>query len=90
MFGGDQMMISRKVAVVVSIIGIAGLVTLYGCATQPGAAPMPAEQVAAEKPSVTSPEYEIKVKPLTTAECGQCHASIFETIKAQGAKHQSS
>jgi len=83
------MMISKKVAVLVSIIGITGLITVYGCVTQPGAAPMPAEPgPPAEKPSGISPEYEIKVKPLTTAECGQCHFSIFETIKAQGAKHQ--
>lgn len=83
------MMISRKVAMVVSIIGIAGLITVNGCVTQPGAAPMPAKQGApAEKPSGISPEYQIKVKPLTTAECGQCHFSIFETIRAQGAKHQ--
>lgn len=82
------MMISRKVAVVISIVGIAGLITVYGCATQPGAAPMPAEQVPAEKPSEIAPEYAIKIKPLATAECGQCHLSVFETIKAQGTKHQ--
>ncbi|MBW1796372.1 MAG: hypothetical protein JRJ38_18465 [Deltaproteobacteria bacterium] len=85
------MMISKKVAVFVSVIGIIGLITIYGCVTQPGAAPTPAEQIAAapaaEKPRGISP-YEMKIEPLTTAECGQCHFSIFETIKKTGAKHQ--
>ena len=83
------MMISKKVAVAVSIIGIIGLITAYGCATQPGAAPTPAEEgsALAKKTKGISP-YEMEVRPLTTAECGQCHFSIFETIKAQGARHQ--
>ncbi len=32
--------------------------------------------------------YEMDVKPLTTVECGQCHFSVFQTIKNQGARHQ--
>lgn len=71
---------SRKVGVVVSIICIIGLLAVCGCATKPQAA-------AAKKPSGISP-YEMKVEPLTTAECGQCHFSYFETISAQGGKHQ--
>jgi len=81
------MMISKKVAVVVSIIGIIGLITVYGCVTQPGAAPGEEGSARAKKPKGISP-YDMKVEPLTTAECGQCHFSYFETIKAQGAKHQ--
>ena len=77
-------MISKRVAVVVSIIGIIGLITVYGCATQPGAAP--AEEDSALAKGISP--YEMEVRPLTTAECGQCHFSIFETIKAQGARHQ--
>lgn len=89
------MMISRKVGVVVSIISIIGLITIYGCVTpQPEAAPSEqveaaAEQVAppTEAPKEISP-YEMKVEPLTTAECGQCHFSVFQTIKTRGGKHQ--
>jgi predicted CXXCH cytochrome family protein len=32
--------------------------------------------------------YDVDVKALTTVECGQCHISIFNTIKKQGTKHQ--
>ena len=83
-------MISRKMAVVLGIIGIFGLITVYGCATQPGAAAVPAEQgaVPAEKSPDIASMYKAKVKPLTTAECGQCHLPIYETVKAQGSKHQ--
>lgn len=84
------MIISRKVAVVLSIIGIFGLITVYGCATQPGAAAVPTEQgtAPAEKPRDIPTMYKANVKPLTPVECGQCHLSIFETVKAQGEKHQ--
>lgn len=37
---------------------------------------------------VTASPYDIELKPLTTAECGQCHFSIFQTIKKEGSKHQ--
>lgn len=37
---------------------------------------------------VTASPYDIELKPLTTAECGQCHFSIFQTIKKEGASHQ--
>lgn len=37
---------------------------------------------------VTASPYDIEVKQLTTAECGQCHFSIFQTIKKEGGKHQ--
>ena len=36
----------------------------------------------------TAPLYDIEIKPLTTAECAQCHFSIFQTIKKEGGKHQ--
>ncbi len=32
--------------------------------------------------------YQTQIKPLTTAECGQCHLSIFEAIRKQGGRHQ--
>ena len=82
------MMISKKVVAVISIIGIIGLVTVYGCVTQPQVAPTKLVVAAAEKPAGPALYEKMKVKPLTTAECAQCHFSIFETIKAEGAKHQ--
>mgnify|MGYP005634203593 CR=1 FL=1 len=92
-------MISKKVAVVASVIGIIGLITVYGCVrTQSKAAtgPAPAEQLVATAERVATPPeeakdrppYEMDIKPLTTAECGQCHFSIFETIKKNGGRHQ--
>jgi predicted CXXCH cytochrome family protein len=71
------MMISKRVAIVVTVVGIFGLIIAGVCATQPEIA------LAKEK----SP-YEGKIQPLTTVECGQCHLSVFEAIKADGGKHQ--
>jgi predicted CXXCH cytochrome family protein len=89
------MMISKKVAVVVGIIGMIGLITVYGCVKAQSKVPAPAEEVG--KPAAPAEEvvraeaariYEVEIKPLTVAECGQCHFSIFETIKETGAKHR--
>ncbi len=46
--------------------------------------------VEAKEPSSSakSSPYEMAIRPLTTAECAQCHFSVFETIKARGARHQ--
>lgn len=68
-------MISKRVAVGFSAIGLAGLIIVLMCVTQPQAAPE------------TSP-YDAEIRPLTTAECAQCHYSYFERIKADGGKHQ--
>lgn len=89
------MMDSRKVAVFVSILSIIGLITIYGCVTpKPQVAPperveAPAEQASApaETPQEMSP-YEMDIRPLTTAECGQCHFSVFQALKATGGKHK--
>ena len=32
--------------------------------------------------------YDAQIQPLTTAECGQCHFSYFQAIKAEGGRHQ--
>jgi predicted CXXCH cytochrome family protein len=68
-------MISKKFALVVSVVGMIGLIVALVCVAQPEAAP-------AKTP------YDAEIKPLTTAECAQCHLSVFETIKADGGKHQ--
>ena len=48
--------------------------------------PLPAEAKEAVSPAASP--YDIDVKPLTTAECAQCHYSVFETMKTAGGKHQ--
>jgi len=32
--------------------------------------------------------YRTEIKPLTPAECGQCHLPVFEVIKNEGGRHQ--
>ena len=95
-------MISRKAAVIATVFGVIGLIITYGCVTQSGAtpaqaeeigtAPAPAKQLVAALASGTASRekspYEMNIEPLTTAECGQCHFSIFQAIKTEGGKHQ--
>lgn len=50
------------------------------------AGPLPAE--AKEGSAQAGSPYDMDIKPLTTAECAQCHYSVFEAIKTEGAKHQ--
>lgn len=69
-------MISKKFALVVSVVGMIGLIVALVCVPQPEAA-------SAEKTP-----YEAEIQPLTTAQCGQCHLSYFNTIKTDGGKHQ--
>ena len=68
-------MSSRKCTSVVSVVGMICLVVVLVYVLQPKAA-------LAETP------YDMEIKPLTTAECAQCHFSVFEAIKAEGGKHQ--
>ena len=48
----------------------------------------PPSAVAKEVGAPAVSPYETDIKPLTTAECGQCHYSVFEAIKKAGGKHQ--
>ncbi|MBN1840876.1 MAG: cytochrome C [Deltaproteobacteria bacterium] len=62
----------------------------FGTATvalQDMVGPPSAEAREAASKAQMSP-YQMEVKPLTTVECGQCHFSIFQTIKKEGARHQ--
>jgi hypothetical protein len=43
--------------------------------------------VEAPKPAPKSP-YEAELIPLTPADCGRCHASVFNAIKTDGGKHK--
>ena len=71
-----------KVAAVI----VVGIMVLLGTGML---CPAEAKEAAAPVPEIekASP-YDIEVKPLTTAECAQCHFSIFQTIKKEGAGHQ--
>ena len=71
-------MISRRVALVLSVLGVIGFMVGQMCVTQ---------LEAASKDKEASP-YEAEIKPMTTAECGRCHLSYYESIKAEGGRHQ--
>ena len=64
----------KKVAVVVCIFGLAGFVF--------------ANMWVVQDATAEGSPYQSKIEPLTTAECAQCHLSIFQTIKTNGGKHQ--
>ena len=68
---------SKRKAVTVIIVGI--MVMAWTFSVEAG---QPVEESKKMSP------YEMEIKPLTTAECGQCHFSIFQTIKEEGARHQ--
>ncbi len=53
-----------------------------------GSAWMGSLSAAAKAPTAGGSPYEMDIQPLTTAECGRCHFSIFQTIKHEGGKHQ--
>jgi predicted CXXCH cytochrome family protein len=64
----------KKVALLVCIVGMAGFLFANSWVIQ--------DATAKGSP------YEADIKPLTTAECAQCHLSVFQAIKADGGKHQ--
>ncbi|WP_297058928.1 cytochrome c3 family protein [Thermosulfurimonas sp.] len=57
-------------------------------------APAKAEKVVVAKKEEKKKEekpkniYEMKIKPLTPAECARCHFGIYETLKKHGGKHR--
>jgi hypothetical protein len=42
----------------------------------------------APKPASTISPYDAELTPLTAADCGRCHASVFNQIKTDGGKHK--
>ena len=75
---------SRWITGVVGIVSVTGLICALGLVIV-GPPAVEAKQVV--QPTQTSP-YEMEIKPLTTVECGQCHFSVFQTIKYKGTNHQ--
>jgi hypothetical protein len=80
------------------------LLIIIACATEPiapvTAQPTPKAEAlqaqAAAQPVVEAPKpapkptapYEAQLEPLTPADCGRCHASVFNQIKTEGGKHK--
>jgi hypothetical protein len=71
---------------------------IIACATQPIASTptKPEVQLAQKTEAQATPQpeakpvspYAIEIAPLTLADCGRCHFSIFELIKNEGGKHK--
>ncbi|MBE0428032.1 MAG: cytochrome C [Nitrospirae bacterium] len=85
---------SRKKAVLLIGSLVSVILIIVACATQP-IAPVEAEPVVTAKPETVPPEkkepvspYDVDIKPLTTAECGPCHFSIFNQIRHEGGRHR--
>ncbi|MEW6586321.1 MAG: cytochrome C [Nitrospirota bacterium] len=91
----------QKKAVLLAGILILALAALLSCASQQVAPEKPqAEQQVAQaavEPAPPPPPpveekpkslYETDVKPLTPAQCGSCHFSVFDQIRNQGGKHK--
>jgi hypothetical protein len=77
------------------------LLIIIACATEPIApvTAQPTPQVTAQpavQPVVEAPKpppkpasaYDVEITPLTPADCGRCHASVFKQIKTEGGKHK--
>ncbi|NVM20888.1 MAG: cytochrome C [Desulfobacterales bacterium] len=83
------MMISRKIAVAAGVVGIIVLICTFACEKRgalrlSAAAPEKNGPAKQEMPAA----YKKEVKPLTPAECGRCHFSVFDAIKKEGGKHR--
>jgi hypothetical protein len=84
------------------IVFIGSLFLLIGaiiaCATQPIASvtQKPEAQFAQKTEAQVTPKpeakpvspYAVEVTPLTPADCGRCHSTVFNLIKKEGGKHQ--
>lgn len=88
-----------KGALLAGVIFLAFIV-IFACASQPIAPEKPQKetQVAAQQEPAPPPPkkeevkpagpYEADIKPLSPAECGRCHLSIYNQIKEEGGKHK--
>ena len=71
------MITSKRKAIAVIIVGIMVMACTFSV-----------EAAQSTEESKGMSPYKMEIKPLTTAECGQCHFSIFQNIKQEGARHQ--
>ncbi len=93
----------KKTVLLIGCCLISVILILVACATQPIAPEkaktepqvvpqketqvVQAEVVPKEEPKPVLP-YELELKPLSTAECGRCHLSIYNQIRTEGGKHK--
>jgi hypothetical protein len=83
-----------RVIVVGAIAIIPLLLVAMGCQKRVVApTAMEAETISAKEAKDGKPEkvaklYDFQPKPLTLAQCAQCHITVFERIKNKGGKHQ--
>ena len=90
----------RKKSVLITIGLSLVLLIIVACATEQiapvTAQPVPQATAQTAQPVVEAPKpapkplspYEVELTPLTPADCGRCHASVFNQIKAEGGKHK--
>ena len=73
------------------------LIIVFACASQPIAPAKEGQQtqVTPQQEAVTpKPEakpvspYALEITPLTPADCGRCHSTVYNQIKKEGGKHQ--
>jgi hypothetical protein len=78
----------RLVAFIGSVFLLIGVI--MACATQP-IAPVtqkPEAQVIPKPEAKPVSPYALEITPLTPADCGRCHSTVFNLIKKEGGKHQ--
>ena len=86
----------RKKSVLITIGLSLVLLIIVACATEQiapvTAQPVPQATAQTAQPVVEAPKplspYEVALTPLTPADCGRCHASVFNQIKTEGGKHK--
>ncbi len=86
----------KLIPIVIAAVIFTGLI-FGGCArdvvgSSPGSLPSAPSSVSEYSPATTTPSsagpYATEIVPMTTAECGRCHVSIYNSIKTEGTKHQ--
>lgn len=65
-----------------SCLALGAVTVLFLCA------PAAAKEIATVKIPVKAELYATDPQPLTTAQCGQCHAAHFSRLKADGGRHR--
>lgn len=92
----NRMKKSLLLTVILSLL----LLIIVACATEQVApvTAQPAPEATAQtiQPAVETPKpapkplspYDVELTPLTPAECGRCHAGVFNQIKNEGGKHK--
>ena len=92
------MTVKSWIGMLIGVLSLLILAVCIGCVKQRTAALQAAEPAQPEKavpekavpppaPEQPASVYDVKVKPLTTRECAQCHMDQFTRIRKDGGKH---